>query len=412
VRILALSPRIPWPLDHGGNQRSFHLLAGLAARHELHLVAGDDGSAGDQAMAALAARSIRAEVAPLRPRFGRIGTAARLAKIPYILAGESTLIPRFRSRPLAALVRSALAEAPDLVVLDHVWMRAFRRELAGTPYVLSTHNVESAIQAQKGARRPFRLEALLARKEAAALARAEAEAAATAVLTVAVSDADAGLLLRLAPGARVLVVENGVETASLLETPEPPSAPLRLYFIGSTDYEPNRRAARRLADQVFPRVRACRPDAELWIAGRDPAGALSDLAGRPGLRLLGRVADLRAFLAEVRILVAPLDYGGGSRIKILEAWASGRACVTTPAGAAGLGEPSSLPLAIADNDADLAAQVLDLAASGAREADLVRRGRERVRERHDWAFLAGRFAKAVEEAWAARARLARLRDRR
>ena len=97
-----------------------------------------------------------------------------------------------------------------------------------------------------------------------------------------------------------------------------------MLFLGSLDWRPNLDAVRLLLDDILPRVQAAEPRATLAIVGRKPPDSLrTEAANRPGVELHADVPDVRPFLRSAGMLVVPLRIGGGSRLKILEALATG-----------------------------------------------------------------------------------------
>lgn len=113
--------------------------------------------------------------------------------------------------------------------------------------------------------------------------------------------------------------------------------PLHVIFSGSYEYYPNQQAAQFLIGQIFPRIVATVPDAQLVLAGRAPTGEMEE-AARKDARILvtGAVPDIAPYLERSQISLVPLCHGGGTRFKILEAFASGSAVISTRKGAEGL----------------------------------------------------------------------------
>lgn len=150
---------------------------------------------------------------------------------------------------------------------------------------------------------------------------------------VVVADRDADALRTLVPTARIEVVPNGVDVG---DEPAPDPATFVIGFHGSFDAQHNVDAAQVLVRQVLPRVQARVPEASVLLVGRRPGRAVHALVG-PGVELRADVSDARAELADVAVYAAPMVSGWGIKNKVLEAMAAGRAVVTTPAGAAGIG---------------------------------------------------------------------------
>jgi len=168
-----------------------------------------------------------------------------------------------------------------------------------------------------------------------------------------------------------------------VRVPSGPGAPAsvdppRLLFVGNLDYPPNRDAAERLVRGVLPRVRRRIPDAELHLVG-----AGTPLASGEGVVQHGPVADLAESYHGARLTVVPLRAGGGSRLKILEAWARHVPVVATPQAVAGLGTRDGEQCLLARDDDALAEAAVRVASNAGQAAALARAGRARVARRHD-----------------------------
>lgn len=174
-----------------------------------------------------------------------------------------------------------------------------------------------------------------------------------------------------------------------------PERPWTLGFLGGLNYGPNQDATRWLALQIMPEVRRRIPGAELRVGGR--AGRwIDEVAGRPGVRIDGEVEDLRAWLAGCDVLTAPLRWGGGTRLKVIEALAHRIPLVATAFGVAGLGVSGERHVLTAETPETFADAVARLAADRELRDALVDHG-----EAHYLAHLAPEHAEAAALAVAA-----------
>jgi glycosyltransferase involved in cell wall biosynthesis len=259
--------------------------------------------------------------------------------------------------------------------------------------LLHLHNVESHLLARRDGMGRSWPEWLLRNLEANGIRRAEAQAAATARLVVTVTEADRRRILGLAAGAAVEVVENAVDLAKLpLLEPPADSQPL-LLFVGSFDYPPNREAVMVLLRDHLPCLRQQHPELRVRLVGRDRGGEIAALARRHGAEALGHVEDLRPHYLAATAIYAPIQSGGGSRLKILEAFALGRPVVTTRIGIEGLHAEAGRHYLLAENAAEAAAAVASLR-NGAN--GLIRAARHLVETRHSWVQARARLAELVE----------------
>ena len=160
-----------------------------------------------------------------------------------------------------------------------------------------------------------------------------------------------------------------------------------LIFTGTLNHPPNAEGIAWFADEVWPEVAAARPDARLMVVGREPPPAVARLGSRPGIEVVGPVADMREWYGRATAAVVPLLSGGGSRLKILEALACGRALVSTPVGAEGLDLQDGRDLLLAADASAFAAATLRLLAEPDLRADLAAQGRRAAERRYDWRVL-------------------------
>jgi glycosyltransferase involved in cell wall biosynthesis len=387
MRILWIKVGGLWPLNTGGRLRSFHILDELARRHSVTVLTthsrGDDPEG-------LAERLSHAQVlsfphAPPKQGSARFALAlARswLTRLPVDLA-------KWRVRGLRRAARDRLVpECTDVCVVDFLTSVPNVRLGCGVPVVLFEHNVEHAIwkrlhdvESRPWARWPLALEW---RK----VARSEARACAQASLTLAVSELDRESLRTMAPAARVEAIPTGVDLQYFRSRPGA-EQPGHLVFTGSMDWYPNEDGILDFLDRAWPTIRGRVPHARLTIVGRNPGPRLHRAAAAAeGVTVTGTVDDVRPFVEQAALYVAPLRVGGGTRLKLFEALAMGKAVVATPLAAEGLPIVPGLHYVAAEGPAALAEAVVDLLAAPERAAALGAAGRQLVEQRFSWPRVA------------------------
>ena len=186
-----------------------------------------------------------------------------------------------------------------------------------------------------------------------------------ALATLVVNERERSCLAARVPDADVRVVGNGIDVDAFRPQGPPASTP-RVVFTGVFSYRPNERGALWFVRDVWPLVRARRPDARLALVGADPTQAIRDLAlANPSIEVTGTVPDVRPYLWNAAVGVAPLLEARGVQNKVLEAIAAGLPVVTTPVVAHGL-PPEALPACrIGGSPEEYAREVLDLLALSA-----------------------------------------------
>jgi glycosyltransferase involved in cell wall biosynthesis len=226
------------------------------------------------------------------------------------------------------------------------------------------------------------------------LRRCEAAVCAAADLTITVSEEDRRTLTDVAPDARIASVPTGVD-ATYFAPGGRREVPYRLVFTGSMDWYPNRDAVLYFSNTILPRIRARIPEVSFTVVGRNPGSHLASLA-RLGVTVTGTVPDVRPHIDEAALYVVPLRAGGGTRLKIFEALAMGKAVVSTTIGAEGLGVTSNRDIVLADDPDTFAHAVVSLLQDAPARRRLGRAGRALVESAYTWRHTARTFAAHCE----------------
>lgn len=171
-----------------------------------------------------------------------------------------------------------------------------------------------------------------------------------------------------------------------------------IIFVGTFGYLPNRVAARWLIEEIFPMLQEKHPDSCLILAGANPTPEMLEAERRnPNITVTGRVEDLRSYIANASVVIIPLLQGGGTRLKILEAFAAGRAVVSTSKGAEGLGAADGEHLLIRDSTSALVSGVCEIWSDPNLEKYLISNAFELVKSQYSWEAIASYVRSNVEE---------------
>jgi glycosyltransferase involved in cell wall biosynthesis len=391
LRVLAATSEPPWPLNSGGHIRSAHLMRALAAATDFRLVCpvppGQEG--GVEALRAWGI-DVRPAPVPGRTKFGelkRLAAAAARGE-PYVM------YRRHAWREALKVWRAELsANLPDVLYLDHLDALLYRAAAPEVPAVIDLHNVYSLLVARTASEQTNPLKRSFLRSQARKLDRVERRAAHTCRAVCAVSDAEAEHFRGLGAGA-VHTVPNGVDCAAFADLPTGRIGPVVVMFLGTMSWGPNASAARFLAREVIPTLRKTVPEAVLTIVGRDPPPDLVALNGTDGIEVTGGVPDVKPYLLRASVLAVPLDAGGGTRLKILEAFAAGLPVVSTAVGAEGIAAAPGRHFARAERPA-FAEAVADLLADRAAATKMAAAARELARDIYDWTRIGALAVAAV-----------------
>jgi len=202
------------------------------------------------------------------------------------------------------------------------------------------------------------------------------------------SAADERRLLQEVPEARTTVIPNAADVEFYRPRVDDPKPDGRtVVFFGLLSYAPNVDGVLHFVNDIWPRIAARHPDARCKIIGGSPPPALLALAG-PRIEFTGFVPDLRPHLAEAAVVVVPLRLGGGTRLKIVEAMAMGKAIVSTTLGAEGIEAVPDRDIVIADAVESFAASVSGLLGDVDRAAELGRAARRLAEGKYAWSSAA------------------------
>lgn len=395
MRILWLNVGGLWPLNTGGRQRSFHIISELARRHRVTVLTTH--GAGDDA-AGLATNLASCEAVHSVPYSlpKRDSAEFALALLRSWLSPLPVTLWKWRIPELRNEVRRLLSpEKTDLCIVDFLYAQPNLPRRVPVPTVLFEHNAEYLIWKRLCDVEKNPIKRALLEIEWRKLRRAEGRACTEAALTLAVSENDRAVLAAAAPHARVQAIPTGVDT-SYFHPNGTRQAAAKLVFTGSMDWYPNEEGILYFIDAILPLIRRDVPEAALTVVGRNPTAKLRAAAG-PAVHVTGTVDDVRPYVGEAAVYVVPLRLGGGTRIKIFEALAMGKAVVSTRIGAEGLPLISGEHFLEADEPGDFARAVVELIRKPERRKALEQAGRTLVEERYSWKQAAREFEIRCEE---------------
>lgn len=356
MTILVLTHRLPYAPNRGDRLRAYHMIHELRQHAEIELVSlvhDDEEQSHVDEVRAFVSNVTTLRVTKLRSRANAALAMMGSTPLTHALLDAAGMT--------AALQEICETRPPDVVFAYCSGMARFAMQspLDGVPFVLDFVDVDSQkwrdmAAAGRGPR------SWIYRREAATLGAFEARAAHKAATSLVVNEREADIARRIAPGASVQVMPNGVEL-DRLRPPGPPSERPRVVFCGVMSYAPNAEGMSWFVEHVWPLVRAHRSDATLAVVGLDPSAAFQALcASDASITVTGRVADVREWLWDSAVGIAPLHVARGVQNKALEAIAAGLPIVITEAVAGGLPAAAAHASRVANTPSRFAAHVLDL----------------------------------------------------
>lgn len=395
MKILWVKAGKLWPVDSGGKIRSFNILRHLARQHQVTLLSYYGGD-----------RDLEYEttITQQLPGARTIYTAAPegmvAQSIDYLLRLPSAApyaVQKFTHGKVRHEVARRLQNASaEVAVCDFLSASLNFPRTSPVPVVLFQHNVETMLWRRMAQTEKSPLRKLSYRIEARKMATYESRTLRRVGHVIAVSAHDRREMMAMDPGCVITVVPTGVDTGQYQPAPSVSGKPPLIVFTGSMDWEANMDAVEYFCRQIFPGVLTAFPDARFQIVGRNPHPRVKNLASS-SVEVTGTVPSVAEYLRNATIVIVPLRIGGGTRLKIFEAMAMGKALISTSIGAEGLDVTSGKDCLIADDAQSFAAAILALLADPA----LRRRYEDnaaRLAARYDWSQIATRFADALSHA--------------
>jgi glycosyltransferase involved in cell wall biosynthesis len=394
MQILMLTASLPYPPHQGGALRSYGILHGLHdAGHEITLLSFHD----------MAGSSMSVESTPLGKYCVRIETVDpphrsktdRLRDL--FLSRQPDIAQRLYSDNFLNCLRQLIAEKSfDLIQFEGIevaqYLLLLREQGIRAKLCYDAFNAEAALQevifrVDRGEVRrwPAALYSLIQSRR---IARFERDICQQADSVIAVSNEDAEILRQYRSDRHVPVVTNGI----FAEDYTTPAEQLDLgehvlVFTGKMDYRPNVDAMIWFTGNVLPAIQENLPDTKLYIVGQKPHARLEQLRHKNNVEITGWVRDVQPFLRGAGVYVAPLRMGSGTRLKLLEAMASGCAVVATKIAISGMRADAQKAINVVDDAEDMAQEITELLQNPKQRSELGEAARTYVKQHYDWSVL-------------------------
>ena len=394
MRILWVKADKLLPVQNGGNIRSYHVLRRLASQHELTFLSYYAGQQ-DRNYEEELQQELPGAVALCTGDRELSGLARGIDYLTHIGNAAPYAVSRFARDDVRSRIAGWFAEKCfDVAVCDFLDAAVNFPEKLTIPSVLFQHNVESEIW-----RRHAETERNFVRKrmyivEFRKMLRYEQEAVRNFHHVIAVSENDRSLMTQWVDGDRITVVPTGVDLSQYSPGPSATESSPLVMFVGAMDWEPNVDGMEFFCREVWPTIQAQVPGARLRIVGRNP-GKRTERLACDSIEVTGLVPSVVEHLRESSVVVVPLRIGGGTRLKIYEAMATGKAVVSTTVGAEGLEVHHGEDIMIADGSQVFAQAVIMLL----RDRNLrskFEKAALTTAARCDWPAIGDRFADVLQ----------------
>jgi len=387
MNILFLSTENPYPPDHGHHLRTYAVLRHLAEKHKIFFLGFWQSPEELQHKAHLESLCASVDLLPIPGRAQKARYAFELfrnlfSRLPF------TVQRYFRGEAAQRLAQIMKENRLDLVHFDLLHLAPYLETIGSAPSVLVNHNVESLrllrlARVQKN---------LLARAylflQFGKMRRFEQIMCRKFTQLVAVSDTDAEILQVTCNVKNVEVISNGVDADFFASSPGE-TEPDSLVWVGGMGSPYNRDAVDYFLEEIFPKIYVARPQIKVTIVGDSPSPALQQYQSRypQNIAIAGYVDDVRPYMQRASIFIAPMRCGSGTKVKVINAMAMGKAIVSSSVGAEGIKAESGHDMIIADAPEEFAQQVLALLKNPERLRTLGENARAVVERYYDWRMI-------------------------
>jgi sugar transferase (PEP-CTERM/EpsH1 system associated) len=376
MKILFVCHRLPFPPNRGGKIRPFNMIRHLSQKHSV--VVASLAESQRELREGLALRQycdeLIAEVLPTPIRWVQAWKA--------LLAGEPSSAAYFWSSKLKRRVLG-LKRGFDVIFVHCAFVAPYVSHFDDGFRVLDFGDIDSAKWFAYSRSKPFPI-SLGYRLEAQRLRNFERRAASHFHHCTVTAQSEMDEFRELNVGVPCTLVLNGIDTASFQPAPKNIHDHPVIVFVGRMDYFPNIEGIVYFAKQILPIIRQSIPKAELRIVGSSPTREVRKLASRPGISVTGHVPDVRPYLREAIVSIAPLRIARGTQNKILEAMAAGVPVVATPEAAKGIQAVPGEHLLVADTVQAFANHVINVLQNAELRSRLSERGRQQIENSHVW----------------------------
>jgi glycosyltransferase involved in cell wall biosynthesis len=386
-RLLFLCQTLPYPPDGGVWIRTYHVLRLLSRAFDVTALCFERTPMGGTDPARLTEASVEAlrrfaevEVFPIPQRHSR--TRFVWDHLRSVARHRVYTTFRYESHAFAGRLEAILRSRDiDLIHVDSLDLAGHLAACGDRPVVCVHHDVTSLQLARRAGIETTEWRRAYLRHQARLTERCEREWCGRVALNVAVSDGDAAVLARIAPGARVTVVPNGVDVDEFRPDGR---AGRGAAYVGGLHWFPNADALQYFAGEILPYLREARPDVPVTWVGSATDEQRRHYAERFAIDVTGYVDDVRPHMRDAACHIVPLRAGGGTRLKILNSWAMGKPVVSTTIGCEGLDAVDGVNILVRDDPREFAKAMLAMLQDEAAARRLGEAGRATAERQYSW----------------------------
>lgn len=402
MNILFLSQIVPYPPHGGVLQRGYNIIREIARYNNIHLLAFihpevlKTRQEIEEAKQELGRFCDRVEFFPLWVKESRMNKYAGL--LSGLFSSKPFSVIAHRSRRMEQRMGMLLnAEYFDLVHYDTLALARFNSNRITIPKVVTHHNIESSLMQRRAQVEKNALARFYLSRQAKRLRDYEKTQTGSFAANIVMSEKDGEELRTINPHVNIQVVPNGVDTSYF--TPGCGQEIASLIYTGGMNMFANRDAVVYFLEKIWPQIKGRVPNVQFCAIGQDPPEELINISKQDtNVIVTGYVDDVRPYVAGASVYVVPLRVGGGTRLKILDAMAMGKAIVSTSIGCEGLEVTKDKNILICDDPSDFAKKTADLLNDRKKREELGKAARSLVESKYSWETIGKKLQQTYKQA--------------
>ncbi len=393
MNLLMVTAGLPRPVG-GANTRNFYVLKALSNTHEVSLLVLANPAEFNESGVLSPLHEFADSVQLISYKMP--SRSKRLIQLLDTVRGRSYFLNLFIVPEMQSALNTICSlHHFDVVIFESVIVAGYQLPM-GMKSIIDQHNIEHELSERtfKHVKAPIRK--WYNWRESGLLKRGEIERCRKADAVLVTSEREYDALRNLIPGQQIEVIPNGVDTRTFVQRGPVREISHHITFTGSMDYFPNIDAVLFFARRCWPIIQEQLPDATWQIVGKNPPAEIQRLSALPGITVTGTVPEVQPYLAVSSVVIAPLQIGSGTRLKILEALAMQKAVVTTSVGCEGLAVENEKHLLIANRPEEFAQAVVTLLQNAEWRTKLGNAGRALVEAEYSWEYCGNRLLQVLE----------------
>ena len=378
MKILMLTPYLPYPLHSGGQIRSYNLIKNLSQKHQITLFSFIRSQKELTHIAELEKYCAKVKVFKRRQAWDpRNILISALTPYPFLVA-------IYLSKSVKNAIRRELASNYDLIHAETFYVMPNLPKPTNIPTLLVEQTIEYMVYQRFVEDFKFFLLKPLLYFDVLKIKLWEKYFWQKATRLAAMSQSDKQIMEKSVKDRKVDVVANGVDVEHFTESRIAKAVNQTILFVGNFKWLPNKDAAKFLVTDIWPKIHQQLPRAKLWIVGRNPTSEILDLSNQKNVTVSGEVDDIREAFQKSSVLLAPIRNGRGTKYKVLEAMASQVPVVTTKLGIEGIAAINQSSVLIAESADGLADKTIQVLTDKNLAEKLAANGKKLVYNQYNW----------------------------